>query len=344
MSSSIELGPAPSSFRGQFVRSLLISQPEPPSNLDLGGQTGIITGGNSGLGFECAHTLLAYKLSRLIITVRDEDKGRDAVSKLKSVYPTAEIEAWSLDMLSYKSIQSFSQRCADLNRIDFAILNAGMKNSTFIVNESTKHEVVFQVNYLSTVLLALLLLPVIKKRRPLTKPGRLTMVGSGLALAAKFPEQSATRIIPAFDDPTGWGFQASFERYSTTKLLLLMFLVKLKDYVNPDDVVVNVADPGFMRNAGLDRHLPTAMRAAFGLYRSVGRSTKAGAWTYVDAATVKPPSSHGSWTYNWTVYPFPSMMHTPEGKSATERLWKETIKELEFADVQNILSSIRKSV
>ena len=301
----MDLGPAPVSFMTTFMNGIWLSQPQPPKDLDLTGQTGIITGGNSGLGFECAETLLTYRLSYLIITVRDESKGNEAITKLKSLHPTARIEAWTLDMLSYDSIQAFAQRCAGLERIDFAILNAGLQHGEFIINKTTKHELIFQTNYLSTVLLTLLLLPILKqKRQKMGKPSRVSIVGSGLVLAAKFPEQSADAIIPAFDDPTGWGLQASIERYSTTKLMQLMFLVKLKDYVNPDDVVVNVVDPGFMRNAGLDRNIPLLVRTSLRLIRFlIGRDVKAGAWTYVDAAVVKPNSTHGSWMYHWAVYP-----------------------------------------
>lgn len=59
------------------MRSLWVSR----KDLDLTGQTGIITGGNTGLGFETAQTVLAYNLSHLIITVRDDKKGKDAVGE-----------------------------------------------------------------------------------------------------------------------------------------------------------------------------------------------------------------------------------------------------------------------
>lgn len=303
MSSSIDLGPPALPFSRQFIKSLRVSQPQPPENLNLTGQTGIITGGNSGIGFEASMTLLGYKLSHLIITTRDSRKGEDAVAKLKALHPTALIEAWPLDMLSYDSIRTFTQRCASLGRIDFAILNAATQHGEFVINESTKHELVFQVNYLSTVLLTLLLLLVLKEKRSQRKPGRVTIVSSGLAMTAKFPEQRADKIIPAFDDPSGWGWPAAAERYSTTKLLLLMFVIKLKDHVDPNEVVVNAADPGFMRGTGLDRGIPAYMKATYGLMRMVmGRGLKAGAWAYVDAAVVKPDATHGSWMYNWEVY------------------------------------------
>ncbi|KAF2654669.1 short chain dehydrogenase [Lophiostoma macrostomum CBS 122681] len=317
-----------------------MAQPPVPEGLDLLGQTGIITGGNTGIGFEAAHALLDLDLSRLIITTRSEAKGAEAVAKLEQLHPSAKIEAWTLDMLSYESIQAFARRCSVLDRIDFVILNAGTKSGDFITSENTGHEIVFQVNYLSTVLLALLLLPVLRTKHSPAKAARLTLIGSGLALTAKFPEQNADTIISAFDQPVAWGTQVAQERYSTTKLLLLMFLVKVKDYVNPEDVVVNVADPGFVKSAGLDRSLPAHVRAIFALMRSaLGRDIKAAASTYVDAAVIKPDSTHGSWLSNWTVFPFPAIMHTPEGEKIIEKLWDETIEELDFVDAKGIFAT-----
>jgi len=43
------------------------------------------------------------------------------------------------------------------------------------------------------------------------------------------------------------------ERYSTSKLLGHMFLYKLVDYVSPDDVIVNLVDPGFVKGTELHR-------------------------------------------------------------------------------------------
>jgi hypothetical protein len=37
---------------------------------------------------------------------------------------------------------------------------------------------------------------------------------------------------------------------------------------------------------------------------------------------------------------FPKIMHTPEGKRATEKLWEETMTELEFANARGVLSSM----
>lgn len=131
-------------------------------------------------------------------------------------------------MLSYESIQAFVERCTtSLPRLDIAILNAGVILTGFNINRSTGHEVIFQVNYLSTALLATLMVPVLKDKSGHHAPGRLTIVSSGMALLSKFANRGAVPLIPSFGDPKGWNLSAVAERYSVTKTMLLMFVVSM---------------------------------------------------------------------------------------------------------------------
>ena len=302
MSSSIDLPPAQQSYFRQFLKSQFMKPISPPKDLDLSGHTGIITGSNSGIGLECARVLLSHTLSRIILAVRSTQKGEAIAATLRRMHPGAQIEVWALDLLSYDSILAFTQRCTSLERIDFVVLNAGSARLDFRLNDSTGHEETFQVNYLSTALLTLSLLPVLKDKHPKHSPAHLSLVSSGLVYTAKAPD--ADPLIPSFDDPTRWNLSAAAARYSVSKLLGQMFVAKLKDSVNADEVVVNLVDPGFMKATGLDRHVPLIMKPIIILMRiTLGRSVQAGAWTYVDAAAVKGKETHGSFLYNWTIWP-----------------------------------------
>ncbi|KAJ0383133.1 hypothetical protein COL922a_011107 [Colletotrichum nupharicola] len=132
------------------------------------------------------------------------------------------LPAATLDMNSYDSIQAFARRAeSHLSRIDIAILNAGIMKMSFSKNPSTGHEETLQVNYLSTVLLAILLLPVLKaKRKPEGDPAHLTIVNAALTLAASFPNRDAKPLLPSFEDPKIF----SSETYNSSKLLAHMFL------------------------------------------------------------------------------------------------------------------------
>ncbi len=63
----------------------------------LDGKLALITGGNSGLGYQLA-LVLAKQGARVVITTRTEEKGREAVEKLKSESGSEKIEYLRLDL------------------------------------------------------------------------------------------------------------------------------------------------------------------------------------------------------------------------------------------------------
>ncbi|KAJ5018511.1 Short-chain dehydrogenase/reductase tropG [Colletotrichum sp. SAR 10_99] len=287
----------------------------PPNDLSLSGQTAIITGSNAGIGLTCAEMLLEHKLSHLIMAVRSQKKGEEAASKLRQTHPSANIEVWPLDMMSYDSIQQFVDRCATLPRIDFVILNAGIVKEHFQLSRYG-HEESIQVNYLSTALLAILLLPVLKAKKVDGKARTLSIVNSGTSLMANFKEAD--------------------------KILGQCFMIKIAEYVRKEDVVVNLVDPGLTKGTNLHTNLSGILKAFMGAAKSLtGRSLEKAASTYVNAAVVRGEETHGSFLMDWEISPFASMLYEQKGKAATERLWEGTMEELEFAGVRSILRSMQ---
>ncbi|CAI7650702.1 unnamed protein product [Penicillium pancosmium] len=340
--SSKELPPSTTPFfPNQFITNQFYSKAQHVSeDTDLSGKVAIVTGANTGLGLECANQLLSYKLSQLIIAVRSLRKGEDAAIRLRKQYTNAKIEVWLLDMSSYDSIQAFaSQIEGKLSRLDIAILNAGISNSTFRL-ASTGHEETMQVNFLSTMLLSILLLPPLKRKSPTGSPGRLTIVTSMLSLTAKFAQKDKIPLLEAFDDEKTFD---GVDIYPTSKYLGLIFLWKLTDLVSADDVVVNCVEPGFVKGTSLQREAPAAIRFMLYLLKvTTARSMKLGATTYLDAAITKGKESHGCILMNWGIAPYPPLLYTVEGENIKERLWQETLEELRFVNVNGILESLIK--
>ncbi|GKZ23460.1 hypothetical protein AbraIFM66951_008494 [Aspergillus brasiliensis] len=327
-------------FPNVFVYNQFCAKPNWPSaTTNLSGQVAIITGANRGLGFECASQLLSLHLSHLILAVRSIDKGEAAAAKLRAVHPTSTIEVWPLDMSSYESIQSFSKRVTnDLHRLDIAILNAGIRQAEFTINPSTGHEETIQVNYLSTMLLAILLLPSLKTKSPKGVPGRLTIVSAALSLVPSLPTVKDAPFLKLFDRPDTFHGNAI---YCMSKLLAHAFLYKLVDYVAAEDVIVNLADPAFVRGTDLARGSSGYAKAGLAVFGALtGRTVKVGASTFVDAAVLKGRESHGCFLMSWRVEPFNASLYTPEGRQAIEQLWRETMDELEFAGARRILETL----
>ncbi|KAG8158090.1 hypothetical protein KVR01_011851 [Diaporthe batatas] len=326
------------SFIGFLYRQFLC-RPK-PINADLSGQTAIITGANVGLGFETGRQLLGLGLSRLILAVRSQAKGDAAAVTLREEHPSATIEVWLLDMSSYASIHAFAKRCVgdELPRLDIAILNAGVQNAQFTRNEHTGYDNTFQVNYLSTALLSILLLPVLSERRAPGKPARLSVIGSDTQYWASL-DPAGGAILPRLAAPAK--FDAHVQ-YPTTKFLLVGFVAKLAESVNPDEVIVNTVNPGLTASTDIGRE--TQVSLPFKIFvKTVGRRLEWGADTYVDGAVVKGPESHGSFVSDWTIKPFPALYYTAEGSALRDRLWEETMEELNFAGVSSIVSKLAQS-
>ncbi|VUC33659.1 unnamed protein product [Clonostachys rosea] len=325
-----------------FLQTLLKHQFLPsvkPSlkSTSLLGRTAIITGGSTGIGLACAKLLLSLQLPHLIIATRSSEKGEKAASELGELYPKANVEFWRLDLNSYESVRQFACRCATLSSLDIAILNAGIMKNDFIANVSTGHEETFQVNYLSAALLAILLIPVLTASLS-NGPGRLTIVSSVAAVTTAFPEKDFVPIIPGFDREDNWSSSVAKQRYDVTKLLLLMFMFKLSSLVKAEDVIINAVDPGFTLGTELFRNISLAIKVPmWPLAKLIAISPEKGAWTYVDACIHKGAESHGSFLSDWQIHAFHPIMYTPEGDSLMNRLWGETIRELE-CDEKYIIS------
>ncbi|XEU97397.1 hypothetical protein FSHL1_002683 [Fusarium sambucinum] len=154
------------------------------------------------------------------------------------------VEVSVVDMSSYDSILMFSERCESLPRLDIAILNAGLSQPRYERNEGTGHEVTFQINYLSTVLLALVLVPILQKEHGLGSPARLSLVGSDTSYYAKWNGTESESVMEIMDNPNYFN---SWEAYNTTKLLLLMFARVLTKPVSLNDVIIKISNPGACR-------------------------------------------------------------------------------------------------
>lgn len=289
----------------------------PPTNLDLTGKTAIITGSNTGIGYETGRVLLEHKLTRLILAVRSVDKGEAAAQTLREESPGTIVDVWHLDMLSYDSIEAFARRCqSDLDRLDMVMLNAGVCGGPFTTSPSTPghHEVTFQVNYLSTALLALLLLPILKfKNSGLATAPTMTLISSALGLQCAFPNRDADPLIRSFDSPQGWNMARAMQQYSLSKMCLLMLLQRIAEHVDARDVIVNASEPGFTPGSGLGRQAPWFTKAFMWLFspliRLVSRSERQAAWANVHALAVVDKSSHGGLVMNWDIYPYVTGVH-----------------------------------
>jgi NAD(P)-dependent dehydrogenase (short-subunit alcohol dehydrogenase family) len=93
---------------------------------DLSGQTIIVTGGNSGIGFEAAR-VLAKRRAHVILACRDLAKADDAIAQIRALHPSASLEAMRLDLASLESVHQLARDFAAKGvPLDVLVNNAGV--------------------------------------------------------------------------------------------------------------------------------------------------------------------------------------------------------------------------
>lgn len=98
---------------------------------NLEGKVIIITGGNSGLGFESAKAL-CEKNAEVILACRSREKTNNAVQEILSIQPKAKVSGLSLDLQDLASIDAFSTNFSKkFSQLDVLMNNAGIMNTPY---------------------------------------------------------------------------------------------------------------------------------------------------------------------------------------------------------------------
>ncbi|KAI2642716.1 hypothetical protein GGS21DRAFT_486541 [Xylaria nigripes] len=314
---------------------------------EVTGKTAIVTGANCGIGLACANQLLNRGLSKLILAVRDERKGAIAKKSLMSGRndEVHTIEVWSLDYCSYDSIMNFVHRANGLENLDIVVLNAGVYRMPCVILPETGHEEAIQVNYLSTALLAISLLPILSaKRRSEAKPGRLTMVSSSVAGWSRLkPREDGRPLLSSLDEQMGANAFDHHQQYCTSKLLGQLFLVELVHRVPPSVAIVNCVNPGLCYGSDLARDSEGTFMGFIArvIFRVFGRTCASGAQAIIDGGAVGHDMEvHGCYVDAGKPARFAPVVYTPEGRQMAEMLWQEMVKELSFAGVESIIKEL----
>ena len=271
-------------FLDLLYSQLLVKIPEQTS--DFTNQTVIVTGSNTGLGLEAARLLVRLNAAKVILAVRTISKGEAAARSIITTcnVPESIVEVWPLDMSNKASIIAFANRAASLERLDAAILNAGVFN--FKRNDIDGIEAHLAVNVIGATLLELLLLPTLQKSAARTSlRGRLTIVGSDMMYTVNPADfQTPGAIFPYLNTP---GVLAEGNYYAYSKWLVYQasrHIAESHPVSKASNVVIAVQTPGACKS-DLFREEGTALSKAVSwvMFALFARSTETGARTLVHA-------------------------------------------------------------
>lgn len=301
------------------------------------GQTVLITGANTGLGLATAQHMLNLGASKLILGVRSIPKGEAAKETIEAATTNLNsfsIEVWPIDLGSFESVKAFAARAAKLERLDTAVLNAGLASKIFELS-AEGWEMQTQVNVLSTALLGLLLLPTLLKTRKtgskMPRPPNLVVVGSDIHADAQFEERKSENVLAAMNDRRAWekSMEAGpAERYATSKLLNLYVALELACVTPLVDgepaVTVNVMAPGLCQTELLSREEGAPVLLVL-VQSLVGRKIEVGAKTVVDAAA-KGVEAHGKYYDHQRIGKLAPLVTSEEGKKVRAKVWREILE------------------
>jgi NAD(P)-dependent dehydrogenase (short-subunit alcohol dehydrogenase family) len=255
---------------------------------DQSGRLAIVTGSNTGLGFDTARALAA-RGAQVVMAVRDTAKGEAAAARIRQTSPAAEVTVRKLDLGSLASVrESGAAMAADYPRIDLLINNAGVmyppKSTT-----ADGFELQFGTNHLGHFALTGLLLP-----------NLLEVDGSRVVVVASIAHNIRARID--FED-LQWE-RRKYDRvaaYGQSKLANLMFAYDLQRRLaaaakdKGTKTIAVAAHPGVAATE-LTRHLPGAnLPAVSWLSGKLLNTAEMGALPTLRAAT--DPAARGGEYY-----------------------------------------------
>lgn len=231
--------------------NLFVKLPVPTGSSELAAHTYIVTGANSGLGYEACLHLSRLAVGKLIMAVRTPSKGEEARSTIlkQTGQPDSSIEVWTIDMDSHDSVKGFASRASQLPRLDGVLANAGIMTTHFSLSEN--NEATLNVNVISTALLHLLLLPKMRESAQRTgRPCRFVIPNSALHHMAPLAELDPEKpgIIPRLNDPDKADMQG---RYPLSKLLIVYLVRELAargSASGKGGFIINTPNPSFCKS------------------------------------------------------------------------------------------------
>ena len=214
---------------------------------DVPGQRGrvaVVTGANTGLGFEIAK-VLAGRGASVVLAVRNPEKGKEAAARIGAAVPGANVTIQELDLSSLDSVRAAASELGAAHpRIDLLICNAGVMYPP----KQTTHdgfELQFGTNHLGHFALTGLLL-----ERMLPVPGSRVVTVSSVG--------HRIRARVNFDDLQWERSYSRVRAYGQSKLANLMFTYELQRRLSGAGTTIAVAaHPGFAATE-LMRHTPVA--------------------------------------------------------------------------------------
>ncbi|XP_010078484.1 PREDICTED: WW domain-containing oxidoreductase [Pterocles gutturalis] len=214
---------------------------------DLSGKVVIITGANSGIGFETAKSLALHG-AYVILACRNASRGNDAVQRILVEWHKAKVEAMTLDLASLQSVQHFAEAFKSKNMpLHILVCNAAVFGAPWCLTEDDL-ETTFQVNHLGHFYLVQLLEDVLRR----SSPARVVVVSSESHRFTDIKDSSG-KLDFSLLSPSRKEYWAMLA-YNRSKLCNILFSNELNRRLSPHGVTSNSVHPGNMIYSSIHRN------------------------------------------------------------------------------------------
>ncbi|KAJ1968412.1 Retinol dehydrogenase 13 [Dispira parvispora] len=278
--------------------------------VNQGSPVAIVTGANSGCGYETAKALMQAGY-HVILACRSPEAARQAMDRLAIETDLDNMEFMALDLASLESVKQF---CDQFQRrglpLHLLVNNAGIMNTPY-AQTSEGFESQFGVNHIGHFVLTMLLLDILKR----SAPARIINVSSVAHLSATTVDTTRLEDV---------GRYSRLLNYSVGKLCNILFTKELSRRLQGTDVTVNACHPGPV-GTGLYRYTLGMTRMKW-LTDFLLLSPLQGALTTIYLA-LSPEVEQVSGEYFFDMaphYPSPAALSEKEQKF----LWNYTVEKL----------------
>ncbi|XP_073515243.1 WW domain-containing oxidoreductase isoform X1 [Phyllobates terribilis] len=279
---------------------------------DLTDKVVIVTGANTGIGFETARSLALHG-ALVILACRNLQKANEAKRQIIDEWHKAKIEVMCLDLASLRSVQSFAEAFRSKNLpLHVLICNGAVFGIPWQLTED-HIEITFQVNHLGHFYLTSLLQDILRQ----SVPSRVVVVSSESHRFTEIKDSSGkldlNLLSPSKKDY--WAMLA----YNRSKLCNVLFSKELNRRLSPHGVTSNAVHPGNMMYSSIHRNW-WGYRLLFGLVRPFTKSMQQGAATSVYCAVSPDLEGLGGMYFNNCCRCLPSQ--EAQREETAEALWE----------------------
>lgn len=281
---------------------------------DQSGKCFIVTGANTGIGFEVA-SALAARGARVLLACRNEAKAKAAMSLIRQKTSDADLAFLPLDLADLASVRRAAELAAREPHVDVLINNAGLQGPV-LQQTAQGFEQTFGVNHLGCFAFSALMLPKLME----TPGSRVVVTSSGQHKGAKIE----------WDDLNAQKSYKWLPRYGASKLANLLFVFELDRRLQAAGVPVTAVacHPGLVgTNLARSNWWGNILMSLIGLLFA---TPAMGAWGALHAATgqIKPGGYYGPTGVSGLRGPSGEGTPSDEARSPefAERLWDVSVK------------------